>query len=88
VKVVTVEQPGNGLSTWEGEDSLRMQEEIGAAAGTIWQILNDRGELTLPNLKEAVQVKAPVFEWATGWLAREDKIAITRKKRSFFVRLK
>jgi len=33
-------------------------------------------------------LKTPIFDWAIGWLAREDKIAITRDKKSFYVRLK
>ena len=65
-----------------------MHEEIGAAAGTIWHALNTKGELSLAQLKKEVNGKTPVFEWAVGWLAREDKIAITPEKRSFRVSLK
>jgi len=32
--------------------------------------------------------ESPLFDWAIGWLAREDKIAITPEKRSFRVQLK
>ena len=35
-----------------------------------------------------VNGKSLVFDWAVGWLAREDKIVITREKRSFQLRLK
>jgi hypothetical protein len=65
-----------------------MQEEIGSTAGAIWQTLNAKGELTLLQLKREVKGKVPVFDWAIGWLAREDKIVITPEKRSFRVRLK
>lgn len=65
-----------------------MQEEIGTLAGTIWHILNTKGELTLRKLKKEVGVTAMVFDWAIGWLAREGKIAIRREKRAFRVRLK
>ena len=65
-----------------------LQEEIGAAAGAIWRTLADNGGCTLPKLKKSTHCKAPVFDWAIGWLAREDKIAITREKRSFLVHLK
>jgi Winged helix-turn-helix domain (DUF2582) len=65
-----------------------MQEEIGTTAGAIWQTLNAKGELTLLQLKREVKGKVPVFDWAIGWLAREDKIVITPEKRSFRVRLK
>lgn len=65
-----------------------MHKEIGTTAGSIWHALNVRGELTLPSLRQEVDGKAPYFDWAIGWLAREDKIVITREKRSFRVRLK
>ncbi|MFI5110219.1 MAG: winged helix-turn-helix domain-containing protein [Terriglobales bacterium] len=35
-----------------------------------------------------VDAKGPFFDWAIGWLAREDKIVITPKKRSFTIRVK
>ena len=65
-----------------------MQGEIGTTAGAIWKALNGNGGSTLTKLRKEVECQAPVFDWAIGWLAREDKIAITRGKRSFQVRLK
>jgi len=65
-----------------------MEGEIGTAAGTIWRELQDNGGLALPKLRKKVECNACVFDWAIGWLAREDKIAITRGKRSFHVQLK
>jgi len=52
-----------------------MNEEIGTAAGVIWQALNGKGELSLAQLKKEVKGKgkSPVFDWAIGWLAREAK---------------
>jgi hypothetical protein len=64
-----------------------MHEEIGTTAGAIWQTLNSKGELSLPSLKQQVEAKSPVFEWAIGWLAREDKVVITRRQKSYRVRL-
>ena len=65
-----------------------MQEQTGAIAGVIWKALNTRGELTLRKLQEEVETPAPLFDWAIGWLAREDKIVITRKKRTYSIHLK
>jgi hypothetical protein len=65
-----------------------MQEEIGVTAGAIWRALSTRGEQSLSELKIVVKGKEPTFDWAIGWLAREDKIVITREKRSFRIRLK
>jgi hypothetical protein len=64
-----------------------MQEEIGSAAGMIWHTLEAKGELSLAQLKKEVNGKAPIFDWAIGWLAREDKVVITQVKRSFCIRL-
>ena len=65
-----------------------MQEEIASTAGIIWHALNDRGELSLAKLKKEVKGKTPVFDWAIGWLAREDKLVITSERRAFHIRLK
>lgn len=65
-----------------------LQEEIGTAAGAIWRALAGNGGYTLAKLRKSVDCQAPVFDWAVGWLARENKIAITREKRSFLVHLK
>ena len=65
-----------------------MEEEIGKTAGAIWDALNTRGEQALSELKKAVKGKGPTFDWAIGWLARENQIAITPEKRSFRIRLK
>lgn len=65
-----------------------MQEEIGTTAGAIRKALNTKGESSLAQLKKAVKGKDPIFDWALGWLAREDKIVITPEKRSFRIRLK
>ena len=65
-----------------------MQEEIGSTAGMIWHTLDAKGDLSLAQLKKAVNGKTPIFDWAVGWLAREDKIVITQEKRSFRIHCK
>jgi Winged helix-turn-helix domain (DUF2582) len=65
-----------------------MEKEIGKTAGAIWEALNSRGEQSLSELKKAVKGKEPTFDWAIGWLAREDQIVITPEKRSFRIRLR
>jgi hypothetical protein len=64
-----------------------MQEEIGPTAGAIWEILHAKGELTLFPLWTQTKAKALVFDWAIGWLARENKIEFMQQKRSIRVRL-
>ena len=65
-----------------------MQEQIGLTAGEIWHALNTKGEMPLAKLKRQVRGKAPLFDWAVGWLAREDKLVIAQDNRSFRFRLK
>jgi hypothetical protein len=65
-----------------------MQKEIGTLAGHIWQSLNKEGELSAAKLKKMTRAKAPLFDWAVGWLIREDKIVVTSGKRSWRVRFK
>jgi hypothetical protein len=65
-----------------------MHDEIGMTAGVIWHALNSKGEMSIAQLRRCVKGKSPVFDWAVGWLAREDKIVITPEKRSFHIRLR
>jgi len=65
-----------------------MSEEIGTMAGAIWQALEANGEMTVTKLKDELKAKSPLFDWAIGWLAREDKIMLTLDKRSTRVCLK
>ncbi|MCI0351333.1 MAG: winged helix-turn-helix domain-containing protein [Acidobacteriales bacterium] len=65
-----------------------MQDQIGNAAGEIWQALNRYGELQIGELQGKVNAEAPLFHWAIGWLAREHKVIVTASKRSFRIRLR
>ncbi len=65
-----------------------MNEEIGTMAGAIWHALEENGGTTLAKLKKQLNAQTPVFDWAIGWLAREDKIDIVQSGRSFWVSLK
>ena len=67
---------------------VTVEEDIGQMAGAIWYVLNTHGELSLAQLKKAVEGKSPIFDWAIGWLAREAKVVLTPKKRSLSIRLK
>jgi hypothetical protein len=65
-----------------------MNDEIGNVAGSIWTVLHARGELTLTALKKEVGASSPLFDWAIGWLARENNLAITKDKRTYRVGLR
>jgi len=65
-----------------------MSEEIGTMAGAIWHALEANGEMTLAKLKKELNAGSPLFDWAIGWLAREDKIMLTTENRSVRICLK
>ena len=67
---------------------MEMNEQIGRVAGSIWRTLNANGQMTLTSLKKEIEAEPFLFDWAIGWLAREDKIDLTREKRSWRVCLK
>jgi hypothetical protein len=65
-----------------------MTEEIGTMAGVIWHTLEANGEMTLTKLKKELNAASPLFDWAIGWLAREDKIMLRVEKRTTHIGLK
>ena len=65
-----------------------MTEEIGTMAGEIWKALEGNGETAISKLKKDLNASSPLFDWAIGWLAREDKIVLTTENRSTRVSLK
>jgi hypothetical protein len=62
--------------------------QIGETAGTIWQILNAKGSLTIAKLVKEIEAPRDVVMQGLGWLAREDKIAIDEEARTRVVSLK
>jgi len=65
-----------------------MNEEIGTMAGEIWKALEANGETAISKLKKDLQASSPLFDWAIGWLAREDKIMLSAEGRTTRVSLK
>ncbi len=65
-----------------------MIEQVGEAAGKIWHALNDFGPQTVPQLKKKLNGSSDLVDFALGWLAREDKVDISRDKKSIKVALK
>jgi winged helix-turn-helix protein DUF2582 len=59
--------------------------EIGAAAGSVWQYLNDNGAASGATIAEATGLGKNELQRALGWLAREDNLAIeTRRRTEYF----
>jgi hypothetical protein len=65
-----------------------MEVEIGTAAGTVWQYLQDNGPVPLTQLKKETKLGDQLFFMALGWLAREDKVHFAKSGRTPTVTLK
>lgn len=59
--------------------------EIGVAAGTVWQYLNENGPASAAKLAEGTGLGKNELQRALGWLAREEKLTIeTRCRTEYF----
>ncbi|CDE61342.1 putative uncharacterized protein [Fusobacterium sp. CAG:439] len=65
-----------------------LQEQIGQSAGQIYNYLNSNGESTFSKMKKELDLKGNFADLGLGWLAREDKVEISKKGASVSVRLK
>jgi len=63
-------------------------EDVGVAAGLIWQLLNEKGELKMADMKSEIDGPADLVVAAVGWLAREQKLRIRNSGRSVIVSLR
>jgi hypothetical protein len=62
--------------------------KIGETAGLVWQVLESKGPMNLNALIKNLDVSRDLLMQAIGWLAREDKLAITESKRKKLIALK
>ena len=65
-----------------------LQEQIGFSAGMIYDYLNNNGESSFSKMKKELDLKCNFADLGLGWLAREDKVEISKKGASVSVRLK
>lgn len=52
-----------------------IKHDIGINAGIIWQLLSEKGTLSLKEIEYFTKFKEPILMLALGWLARENKIS-------------
>jgi hypothetical protein len=67
---------------------MEINGQVGETAGKIWNLLNDEGPHTFPQLKKKLDGSGELLSFAVGWLAREDKVDITQEKKVLKVALK
>ena len=65
-----------------------MQYEIGELSGQIWKVLDDKGTITLTQLKKSIDSNDFLIGAALGWLAREDKVELQQSGKSVKISLK
>ncbi len=53
-----------------------LQEKAGETAGKIWTVLNEKGAMTLKQIKKAAKINEKDFYLGLGWLLRENKLTI------------
>ena len=53
---------------------------IGENAGKIWQAMKNIEEISIPELARKLDLSAESTALAAGWLARENKICIKKKR--------
>lgn len=63
-------------------------DAIGETAGHLWQLLNQRGAMSLSAVRREVPGSDALADMALGWLAREGKLELRQEKRGIQVRLK
>ena len=64
-----------------------MQEQIGLAAGSIYEFLKKKGENSTATLKKELSLDATIIPLGIGWLAREGKVNVRTKGKSVLVSL-
>ncbi len=73
-------KPSKGVKISNGE-------EIGLAAGKIWQYLEKAGEASPSKLASATGLSSKEVQRAVGWLAREGKLIIETDGRTELFKL-
>ena len=63
-------------------------DEIGSSAGEIYNYLNTNGTTTFSKMKKDLDLKGNFADLGLGWLAREDKVSISKKGSSVSISLK
>jgi len=64
-----------------------MRDEIGNAAGVVWEFLNQQGETVLVTLKDRTGLSEGILLMALGWLAREEKVNLLKEGRTIRISL-
>jgi hypothetical protein len=64
-----------------------MRDHIGETAGRVWQLLQQRNEITISQIPKALGEPPALTYQALGWLAREGKVEYRTVKKTTYVSL-
>lgn len=64
-----------------------LTHDIGINSGIIWQLLSEKGALSIREIGEFTGFKASMIYLALGWLSREKKIQFYEKGGMIFTEL-
>jgi hypothetical protein len=67
---------------------MEVNGHIGKAAGKVWSLLSGSGPLTTTQIRRKLNESSDLLNLALGWLAREDKVILTRERTSLRVQLR
>jgi hypothetical protein len=65
-----------------------MGDEIGQVAGQVWWFLDRHGESSTLHIRSSLKITQTLLFLALGWLAREGKISLLYRDRSYWVSLR
>ncbi|MBI4834986.1 MAG: winged helix-turn-helix domain-containing protein [Planctomycetes bacterium] len=66
---------------------MNVRADVGSAAGKLWQYLSKNGVSSLEDLSCQADIDCDLAKLAVGWLAREDKVCLSRDKNDTYIRL-
>lgn len=64
-----------------------LKNDIGINAGIIWQLLSDKGKMTIRQIGELTGFKEEFIYLSLGWLARENNIRFFTEEELVYVEL-
>ncbi|MBI3080347.1 MAG: winged helix-turn-helix domain-containing protein [candidate division NC10 bacterium] len=64
-----------------------MREDIGDAAGKVWQYLEAQGSRSASQIQRDTRLSQSLTYLALGWLAREGKVRFAQDRRALLVSL-
>lgn len=65
-----------------------LEQEIGQAAGRIWETLYANGPMPKSRIPKAAGLSPQLANMAIGWLAREGKLTLQKEKMADLIVLK